>query len=89
MKARPRYGRALSIRVEQAKNQILYIGMKKSQIDSKRLVKADDEYTPKSMKSYHYEGINMWFHNNILIFMHVSETSQEGRFHNERIRHWQ
>lgn len=66
--------------MEQAKGQILYIGMKKSQIDSKRLAKADDEYTPKSMKSYHYEGINMWFHNNILIFMHVSETSQEGRF---------
>lgn len=61
-------------------NQVLYIGMKKSQIGSGKLVKVDDENLPKSMKLYQYEGINMQFHNNVLIFMHISETSQEGRF---------
>lgn len=60
--------------------QVLYIGMKKSQIDSKKLVKVDDDNLPESMKLYQYEGINMQFHNNVLIFMHIPETSQEGRF---------
>lgn len=66
--------------LDTATNQVLYIGMEKSRIDSKRLVEVDDEYMPKSMKSYHYEGVNMWFHNDALVFMHISETSQAGRF---------
>lgn len=62
-------------------NQVLYIGMKKSEINSKKLVEVEDDYAAsKSAKVYQYEGINMMFMDDNLIFMHISEKSKKGRF---------
>ncbi|AZS13278.1 hypothetical protein [Paenibacillus lutimineralis] len=59
----------------------LYIGMKKKEISSKKLVKVKDIVeSDKLLKSYQYEGINMKFYDNILVFMHISDTSEKGRF---------
>ncbi|MDN4070587.1 hypothetical protein NYE70_25300 [Paenibacillus sp. FSL R5-0407] len=61
--------------------QVFYLGMEKSQIHSKKLVKSD-EFSDRSefFDTYLYEGVNMLFYNDKLIFMQVKDTSPKGRF---------
>lgn len=58
-----------------------YLGMKKKDIDPKKLVKVEeDNGLSVSWETYQYEGVNLIFQNNELIMIHVTDTSKIGRY---------
>lgn len=64
--------------------ETFYLGMKKKELKSIKLKKADDEIGMSgAMETFQYEGVNLTFKKGELVMMLVSDASESGRFTNK------